>query len=704
MINLGAVSYGAGAALFLLFTLLLLTAWRGRLQGALMVGASAGSLAWCALLAFHSVRPILGVALVPMAEVVRDALWLLFLLGVLGYPVRERGEGGGRLGALRLGVIVVSAALLGFFGLSPYVPESLMGGPVRVQTSILGFLGLSIIGMGLIEQIYRNTLPEHRWAIKFLCLGVGALFAYDFFLYSTALLFRQVDPDIWVARGAVNALVVPFIAVAVARNPQWSLEIFVSRHIVFHTAAVLGAGLYLVCMAAAGYYIRLYGGTWGGVAQTLFLFGAGVLLVLLMFSGQLRSRAKVFLGKHFFRNRYDYREEWLRFTQTLSLSEHGTEMRHNIIRAIASIVESPGGVLWVRHGEAGYEAIAHWHSALPAGAGEPCDSSFVRFLAGQEWVIFLDEYERDPEHYEGLRLPRWLESLDQPWVVAPLMHGDELLGFIVLSRSPTKSSLNWEDSDLLKTVGRQAASHLALLETTEALTESRQFEAFNRLSSYVVHDLKNLVAQLSLLGANAKTHGRNPQFISDAFATVDNATSKMNRLLAQLKKDRLEETSTELVNLRPVLDKVVALRAVSQPAPVLELAGPGLIVRSDPDRLASVIEHLVQNAQEASAPGGTVTVRARLESDKVLIEICDTGCGMDAAFIRERLFKPFDTTKGNAGMGIGVYEAREFIVARGGSLDVESAPGAGTTFRIGLPCELECADAQTLSDAMEMRG
>ena len=174
---------------------------------------------------------------------------------------------------------------------------------------------LAVAGLVLVEQIYRNTPLDQRWAIKFLCIGVGGLFVYDFYLYANGLLFKQLDGAIWSARGAVFAMVVPLIAVSASRNPQWSLQVFVSRHVVFHTAALLGAGVYLLAMAAAGYYIRAYGGSWGGIAQAVFLFGAMVLLALLIQSGQLRSRVRVFLGKHFFKNRYDYREEWLRFTQ-----------------------------------------------------------------------------------------------------------------------------------------------------------------------------------------------------------------------------------------------------------------------------------------------------------------------------------------------------------------------------------------------------
>jgi len=203
----------------------------------------------------------------------------------------------------------------------------------------------------------------------------------------------------------------------------------------------------------------------------------------------------------------------------------------------------------------------------------------------------------------------------------------------------------------------------------------------------VVHDLKNLVAQLSLVVANARRHMHSPGFIEDAIETVDNASQKMNRLLAQLRKGRLGDGQARTVEVVGVLEGVVQARAVDRPVPRLEANGGELRVLADPDRLAAVIEHLVQNAQEATPDDGAVIVRASPRGDRAVIEVVDTGCGMDARFISERLFRPFDTTKGNAGMGVGVYESREFVVAAGGDMDVKSAPGEGTLFRVRLPLD-----------------
>ena len=304
--DIGTISYSVAALLFSVLSLLLLTSWRGRLQGALLVGACVVTVLWAAVVAYHAARDYPASLLVPLLEIIRNAVWFSFLIRLL-HPVEIAAPISTRLKtltALVLGLCLVLLVLL------------FMGGSIYIN--IFGQVFLSIIGLGLVEQVYRNTVPERRWALKFLCLGIGGMFAYDLFLYSDALLIQRVDMDLWNARGMITALAVPLIAFSAARNPQWSLDVFVSRGIVFHTAALMGAGLYLLVMAAAGYYIRLYGGTWGTAIQAMFLFGSAVVLLIVITSGQVRARVKVFFNKHFFSHKYDYREEWLRFIRTLA--------------------------------------------------------------------------------------------------------------------------------------------------------------------------------------------------------------------------------------------------------------------------------------------------------------------------------------------------------------------------------------------------
>lgn len=684
-VDIGVVSYFAAAGAFLLLALLLLTSWRGRLEGAALVAAVITSAVWAVAAA---VGPQLQAPAMPVAyhtlEALRNIAWYVFLFRLLRPLKESAGPHSWLLRVAEPAAVVVAVAVLAI-DLRPDLITALIPTASRSQGPIIGHLLLALIGMALVEQLFRNTRPSGRWSVKYLFLGVGAIFAYDFFLYSDALLFKQIDYGLWTARGFVNAIVVPMLAISAARNPAWSLDVFISRRVVFHTVTLAGAGVYLLVMAAAGYYIRQFGGSWGTAAQAAFLAFALLLLGVLLFSGQMRAKLKVFLSKHFFNYKYDYREEWLKLSRRLLAGDHELNPRQRAIRSLADIVESTGGMLWTQTEAGHYAGAEHWNMNEINHAVIKSDTPLIRFLQTRQWVIDLDEFSENPELYEELVLPVWLQELPRAWLVVPLVRDDTLIAFVVLGRPRAMRKINWEDRDLLKTVGLQIASYIALVETSEALMNARQFEAFNRLSSYVVHDLKNVSAQLSLVVQNAKRHLDNPDFVADAIRTVENATAKMNRMLAQLRKGGTVEAAKSIVDLQPILRDAVSMCAGREPVPNLETADGPLLLVIDAERLTNVLSHLIQNAQESTSGSGRVVIRAGIEQDDVLIEVADDGCGMDDQFIRERLFRPFETTKGNAGMGIGVYESREFIWSQGGDLLVTSEPGKGSTFRVRLP-------------------
>jgi putative PEP-CTERM system histidine kinase len=618
-----------------------------------------------------------------LLEPLRTFSWLLFMGYVLVASATDTRLAHRRL---RKAVVIAASCTVLLVAITLY---RLFAGPqatifLAIDVLYAGLLLASIAGLVLVEQIMRNAHVESRRAVKYLCIGVGVLFAYDFYLYSSALMFQGVDFRVWEARGFINAMVVPVLAVAIARDPRLSLHIFVSRRMVFHTTALLVTGLYLLAMGAGGYYIRIYGGEWGAVVQVIFLFGAALILMVLFFSGRVRASLRVLINKHFFHYKYDYRDEWLRFIQTLSSGQPDDRLRERAIHSIAEIIESPGGVLWMRRMNR-FEPVANWQMKISASDMVNVDHPLIAFMSARKWLIDIDEFERDPELYSSLVLPEWLENMPRAWLVVPLVLHEHLLGFIVLARSPAQSNFNWEDSDLIKTAGRQVAVHLAQLEASQALAEARQFEACNRLTSYVMHDLKNLIAQLSLVVTNAAKHKRNPRFMEDVITTVDNSVQKMNRLLDHLRSDSMQEQKAVSVEVCSMLGEVVQTMSNNKPVPSLDCQVKGINVHTNMDRCCAIIGHLIRNAQDATPDDGQVIVRLFKRTDRAIIEVQDSGTGMDETFIKERLFRPFDSTKGKQGMGIGVYEARDYISKMGGDLEVISRVGEGTTFRIRIP-------------------
>ena len=680
LLLLAAVGYGLAALAYLGLSGLIVASWQRRSQGRLLVLATGLSAVWGALSALAAlgvVPPRIDLA----AEVARNGAWLALLLYILHLRLPPDATLPAPLRLIRtLSIALVSALLLA--SVYPFLAPTQ---PVLARwAGNLGLVLLTVMGLVLTEQVYRSTRPEDRWAIKFLCLGLGGLFVYDFYLYANAALFHALDAQVWAARGYIAALVTPLIAVSAARDPEWAAPVGLSRSMAFHTASLLGAGIYLLLMASAGYYLRLFGGEWGDVVQTVFIFAAAMLLVLLMFSGTLRARLRVFLSKHFFSYRYDYREEWLNFTRTLTEGQPGEQLCERAVEALARLLESPGGALWMREGNVGYQRASHWNWADLQGS-EPADTPFIQWLSSKQWVVDLEEMKVRRDLYGDLDTPAWLQNVDDAWLVVPLMLHDELLGFVVLKHSLGNVTFNWEVSDLLKVAARQAAAHLAQMRASNQLIVARQFESFNRTTTFVIHDLKNLIAQLSLLLANAEKHKHKPEFQADMLDTVENAVTRMNKVLAQLRRGS-DAAQVQSVALADVLIDAATSKQAFKLRPTLELPPGSLRVRAERERLTRAIGHLLQNALEATPPTGNVTLRGFEEAGQAVIDIVDTGIGMDDAFIRTRLFQPFDSTKG-AGMGIGAYECRETLRALGGNIEVDSTPGRGTHFRLSLPMD-----------------
>ncbi len=673
MTDFGALSYAVVGIFYAALSVLMLTSWRGRHLGGYLIAACLVTAVWGITLAVSRTNTGVPVLAVFSIEILRGAAWLTFLVML----VRKIGVNpiiGYLAHAIWFGALVAGFIL--WFGRDYF-------GPINMGTVAIpgGFL-IALTGLMLIEQLYRNSPPESRWGVKALALGLGGLFTYDLFLYSQGMLFSAVDAKTWMARGAVNILFIPMIAIAARRNPDWDLKVFVSRQVVFYSTSLVAVGLYLLLMSLGGYALLLYGGTWGDMARIVFFVGAGLVLIMLLFSGTLRRQFKVFLSKHFFHNKYDYRDEWLRLISSLEGFEDRSS-RQIVIKALAQIVGSPAGLLWVlREKEKAYQLAATYH-APDAAPKIPLDDSLIEFISKEGWLIDLEEYALDPKHYRHLRMPGWPTDIAEAWLIVPLITRQELVGLIMLTKAPGPPKLNYEDRDLLKTVGSHIAVHLAQEKSDSLLAEAQQFEAYNRLTAFLMHDLNNLIAQQSLIVENAEKHKRNPDFVDDAVETISSSVERMKRVMRQLKRDETRQY-TKLTELRFMVSAAVDNCSSKEPVPTLDLNAVSASLAVDAEQFTMVLTHLIRNAQDATPPDGNIIVTNREGDGQIAVEVKDTGCGMTQEFIRDRLFRPFDSTKGAEGMGIGAYQAREFARKLGGDINVQSIPGEGTTVSMTL--------------------
>lgn len=682
LVTLGYVLAAIAHASFFVYLLVIGEARHSAGTATQVFVAAVGSTAcWAGVKIFDEAVGIPKIPLLPaMLDLLRYALWFGFIWLLL-WPRR--------IAMHRLPPSLIVTAWIGFGLLAFYLGVLLAGlssdlsSATADRLQMVGSLGLAAYGLSLLEQLFRNQPDEARWNAKPVCLALGSIFVYDLYVYAEAVMFGRFDTDALNVRGVIHSLSTPFLFIASRRHHAWISRMQVSRTAAFYSATLLLVGVYLLFIAGVGYYVRFFGGAWGRALQVALLFAALLLLTLLMFSGSLRSRLRVFLGKNFFSYRYDYRQEWLRFTAMLSASSAPQDVGMLVVQGLAEMVECPGGSLWARGLDADqFMQSAQWNAARVAEQ-EATNSEFCRFMREREWIIDVEEYRSAPKHYDQLMLPRWLLTDSSAWVVVPLIVAQDLIGFVVLSKPRTAMDLNWEVRDLLKTAGRQAASYLARMHATEELLEARKFDAFNRMSAFVVHDLKNIITQQSLMLKNAERLKNNPEFQQDMLMTVESSLEKMRQMMLQLREGEKPAGVSSGVDLEGVIKGIGQAARNRGRNLEIDVIDP-VSTRGHEQRVARVLGHVVQNALDATSSSGRVWLRLQQSSGRAMVVVGDSGVGMTKEFVQTRLFRPFSTTK-QSGMGIGSYESFQYIKELGGTIEVESSPGRGTVVTVLLP-------------------
>lgn len=546
------------------------------------------------------------------------------------------------------------------------------------------FLLLNLWLLVLLEQLYRNADVKVKWAIWSLIISLGMSTVFDFVLFAQAAMVNQLDFSYWYLRGFITAIGMPLLVISTRRIKDWSVDVFVSRDVVFYSSMLFIAGLYLLLLAVAGYIINYIGGEWGNIISIAFVVLGGSVLAALLITEKLRREVKVFITKHFFANKYDYRVEWLKSIEALEVNDSDS-CYHTAVQIICSSINTHQGAL-IKKVSPGNFKILHQENLILDEEDITCLTDVEAFCLKHSWIIDIRELATIEDSYPSLALDAKLCAKNNIDIIIPLFMNKSVYGFFLLSLPKNQEILIWEDRDLLFSISKQLSNYLSLNEINERLTESKQFDAFNRMSAFLVHDLKNIQAQLALINSNAIRHKNNPEFIEDVFETIESATGRLDKVLNQLRNKQVAESSKKDVDVCELIQRAVSLRNIQAPHIRMELAENCNII-IDEETFFSVINHLLQNAQEASNNDGWVKITATIKDSNLLVDIIDNGCGMSEHFVANRLFKPFDTTKGNAGMGIGVYEAKQYIEGVGGAMKVISQLGEGSHFKISIPCE-----------------
>ncbi|HUZ73959.1 MAG TPA: XrtA/PEP-CTERM system histidine kinase PrsK [Stellaceae bacterium] len=615
-------------------------------------------------------KGLLPYGLVAVAESARNAVWLLFMCSLVTAGSGERAAPWARTATIWAVALALAAIAIDLV----YVVFPTADGTLT-HPQILARIGVAVLGLSLVENYYRNTDADRRWFIIPLSIAIGASFAFDLFYYVDAFL-SQPDRALGAARPLADALTVPLLVVAMARNANWQTDIRISHKAAFHALTLVSSGIFLVSVALVGALFRRYGGQWGIVLQVTSLFGSAVVLATVMSSETARSGIRIGILRHFFAYRYDYRVEWLRCIDALTAGS--ADLPERVIRAVADSVNSPGGVLFQRHDHV-YVPSAYWNAEVPADVREPADGALVAGFRDGRWIVAL---RAAADGVEPGQLPAWLGSGNEFWLAVPLPHRREIIGFVVLCLPRAPVNPDWEVYDLLRIVARQAASYFSEQQAQRALADAQMLQEYSKRFAFVIHDIKNLSSQLGLILSNARRHAGNPEFQADVMRTVENSVARMNKLLSQLKSATAAPPVAAVADAHAILRELIAAHPQSDRIDA-QCAGSDAVVQMEAEPLRSVLAHLIDNAIEASGTQAPVTVNLGGDDERITIEVADQGSGMEANFVRDELFRPFRSTK-DSGFGIGAFQTRELVRAAGGQLDVVSRPGAGTTMRIVL--------------------
>jgi len=623
-------------------------------------------------------------SLVTAGELLRDFGWLAYLFATTrSYDQQDDVRRTIQRFTILLAVLaVVRTALL----LAPTIIV------IGVEADRLIFLATlvirwtyALVGIVFAHYLYRATASSAASGFRLIVVALGVVWAFNLNLFTLLLLGYRQALLLSDLRGVLLLLLVPAFALAARRKERWKVTL--SRQATTQSLLLVAIGSYFVIVSTATRALIWAGGHAAELAKLLAALSLTLLFLAFGFLPRLRARVKAVLVRNLFEHRYDYRSEWLRFSSTIGdRTTSALSPEERAIRSIVDVTESVGGALLVA--ERGDRLILAGTWQWPAQSlfthALPVEAAWLESLADSARILTLDNIRtRGGNTTEDATVPDWLLAERHAWAAVPLVRSTRLVGIILLGRPRLDRDLDWEDFDLLKVIAQQVAVHLTDAQGQLELEEARRFDEFNRRFAFIIHDLKNLVSQLSLVSSNAAEHGANPKFQAAMARTLENATSKMTTLLARLSSDRAPAEPT-LSEVRPA-ELLLRLARENRPEGSVGVSiEQECVIRADEEQLLEALGHLVTNAIEASPAEAVVFLSLTIWEGMVVIAVEDQGCGMSPDFIRKELFKPFASTKQN-GFGIGAAEARALVLAMDGELDVVSVEGEGTRFLVRFP-------------------
>lgn len=649
--------------------------------GGAIVSALGLTALWCLAVAVEGELSIIGQAALGL----RNLAYLLAIYRMFASDGRHTSvaQVGPVVLALALVDILVPAVQFIEHRINPALLNELELYRLNIMLAMLGVVGSLV----LVHNLYASASNSAREVLRWPAAALGVVWVFELNLYTVAYLAKSWPGELAALHGLLDVAFAVILALGGARGrEQLRMLLRPSRAVTFQSFSLLVIGGYFVGMIAVAQWLAYVGGDFARWLQFSFLIAATTAAALMLPSRRTRGWLRVMMTKHLFQHRYEYREEWLRFARTIGRQGKDTAPLHQrAIQAMADITDSPAGLLLTPDDQGELVLAARWQWPTADVPAQAMGLAAAHFLNANDHIIDLDIVRAgdDGPKGEGAIVPNWLREESRAWALVPLQHYDRLVGAVVLARPPQDRKLDWEDFDLLRIVGQQIATYLSENQVQQALADTERFDDFHRRIAFVMHDIKNLASQFSLLARNAERHAENPAFRADMLVTLRASADKLNHLVTRL--SRYGSGSVEKlapVELGHVARDIAKMFRDRHNVQVIER--DECVVSGHSHAIEQILTHLVQNGIDASGPESPVYVSISGDGLYSRIEIVDAGHGMTPEFVRTRLFKPFDSSK-PGGFGIGAYEARELVRAMHGRMDVESREGLGTRFIVRLP-------------------
>jgi len=541
-----------------------------------------------------------------------------------------------------------------------------------------------------LERTFRHATGHMRWQTKFIFLGIGSIFIVHLFTDSCAVLFRGINTGMDSINLGTLLIADILIFLSLFRGKPLHIGIRLSHQFLYNSIMALIVGIYFISVGVIAWFSLRFQWIKNVHILIFLIFGAVVGISVILLSDRLRLKRKRFISRHFKRPQYDYQKIWENFTERTATITNIPILCDIIVKMVSETLEILSVSIWLI--DERYEEL-HFGGSTVFTAAQAENLSFYGrggaplIGAMMNQVMPVDLQGREDDWVEDLKRIYGIDETKESRIryCVPLNTAGRLIGVMTLSEKVFYEPLTYEETELVKTIADQAAAGLLNLRLSERLRQSQELVAFQSMSAFFMHDLKNLASKLSLVTQNLPLNMDNPEFLNDALHTIEQCVSKINTTSSRLSLlSQKLEISPQMMDINELVRETVSrTKGHINTSVVQDLQRfPPILV--DRDQLQKVLENLLMNAHEATGNGGQISVITNCQGSWAEIVICDNGCGMSREFINTHLFRPFQTTK-KTGMGIGLFHCKTIIEAHNGKIEVESEEGKGTAFRVLLP-------------------